>query len=293
MTRDDMQLEARQRRVAVTRVGGTSDAPDDLVAVEEPLEIRLGQEIDGRTEHQAVSITMRTPGDDRELAAGFLFTEGILQHREQVREIRHCGHGVGLTNTLRVDLRPGVRDVVPANMRYVEGSAVPAAAWDAGTRTLTWTVDRPAGQTVRLTYSVVPEEAGTWPTNVEADVTWRDVRGGGGTLRFPVPHVEVVASRRIFLPYATRQKCATWTRPIDLVLLQDDKQTQPADNIAPLVRNDFLAKTDKAAFQKLLDDVSAKMDTATLTDLGKQISVDKKDVPAVAKAWLQSKGVVK
>ncbi len=108
MTRDDMQLEARQRRVAVTRVGGTSDAPDDLVAVEEPLEIRLGQEIDGRTEHQAVSITMRTPGDDRELAAGFLFTEGILQHREQVREIRHCGHGVGLTNTLRVDLLPGV-----------------------------------------------------------------------------------------------------------------------------------------------------------------------------------------
>ena len=38
------------------------------------------------------------------------------------------------------------------------------------------------------------------------------------------------------------------------VLLEDDKQTQPADNIAPIVRNDFLAKTDKAAFQKLLDD---------------------------------------
>jgi osmoprotectant transport system substrate-binding protein len=79
----------------------------------------------------------------------------------------------------------------------------------------------------------------------------------------------------------------------NLVLLQDDKQTQPADNIAPLVRNDFLAKTDKAAFQKLLDDVSAKMDTATLTDLGKQIAVDKKDVAAVAKAWLQAQGVVK
>jgi osmoprotectant transport system substrate-binding protein len=79
------------------------------------------------------------------------------------------------------------------------------------------------------------------------------------------------------------------------VLLQDDKQTQPADNIAPLVRNDYLAKlsaTDKDAFEKLLNDVSAKMDTATLTDLGKQVSVDKKDIAVVARAWLQANGFV-
>ena len=79
----------------------------------------------------------------------------------------------------------------------------------------------------------------------------------------------------------------------NFVLLQDDKQTQPADNIAPLVRNDYLAKVDKAAFSKILNDVSAKMDTATLTDLGKQVSVDKKDIAAVAKAWLQANGFVK
>ncbi len=77
------------------------------------------------------------------------------------------------------------------------------------------------------------------------------------------------------------------------VVLADDKQTQPADNIAPLVRNDLLAKTDKAAFEKILNDVSAKMDTATLTDLNKQVTVDKKDIGAVAKAWLQSVGLVK
>ena len=77
------------------------------------------------------------------------------------------------------------------------------------------------------------------------------------------------------------------------VVLGDDKQTQPADNIAPLVRNDLLAKTDKAAFSKILNDVSAKMDTATLTDLNKQITVDKKDIAVVAKAWLQSVGLVK
>jgi len=77
------------------------------------------------------------------------------------------------------------------------------------------------------------------------------------------------------------------------VVLADDRQTQPADNIAPLVRNDLLARTDKAAFSKILNDVSAKMDTATLTDLNKQITVDKKDLAVVAKAWLQAVGLVK
>jgi osmoprotectant transport system substrate-binding protein len=78
------------------------------------------------------------------------------------------------------------------------------------------------------------------------------------------------------------------------VILDDDKHTQPADNIAPLVRNDLLTKLggDADAFKKVLNDVSAALDTATLTDLGKQVSVDKKDLAAVAKAWLQSKGLV-
>jgi osmoprotectant transport system substrate-binding protein len=77
------------------------------------------------------------------------------------------------------------------------------------------------------------------------------------------------------------------------VVLEDDKKTQPADNIAPLVRDDLLAKlADKAAFEKVLNDVSAAMDTPTLTDLGKQVSVDNKDIAVVATAWLKSKGLV-
>jgi osmoprotectant transport system substrate-binding protein len=76
------------------------------------------------------------------------------------------------------------------------------------------------------------------------------------------------------------------------VRLQDDKATQPADAIAPVVRNDYLAKVDKAAFQKLLDSVSAKIDTSTLADLYKQVSIDKKDTKVVAKAWLQNNGFV-
>jgi len=77
------------------------------------------------------------------------------------------------------------------------------------------------------------------------------------------------------------------------VRLEDDKATQPADNIAPIVRNDLLAKLDKTKFEKVLNDVSAKIDTATLAELYKEVTVDKKDAKDVAKAWLTANGFVK
>jgi osmoprotectant transport system substrate-binding protein len=77
------------------------------------------------------------------------------------------------------------------------------------------------------------------------------------------------------------------------VRLDDDKVTQPAENIAPIVRDDYLTKVDKAAFSKILDDVSAKIDTATLAELYKQVAVDKKDLADVAEAWLTANGFVK
>lgn len=77
------------------------------------------------------------------------------------------------------------------------------------------------------------------------------------------------------------------------VVLDDDKRTQPAENIAPIVRNDFLAKVDKAAFAKLLDDVSAKVTTEVLLELGVEVAVNNKDVDDVARAWLKEQGVVK
>jgi len=110
MPEDENRIEPSQRGVHVTRVGDgqAQAASPDFVAVEEPLEIRIGQSEGGRPKHQAVSITMRTPGHDFELAAGFLCTEGILKSRDQVAGIEHCGHGPSLTNTVRVDLVAGV-----------------------------------------------------------------------------------------------------------------------------------------------------------------------------------------
>src|SRR5688572_6732655 len=72
---------------------GTSREADDVLAIEEPLEIRVGE--------KPVSVTLRTPGDDFDLAAGFLFTESILRSPDDIEAIRHWGS----PNVVRVDVR--------------------------------------------------------------------------------------------------------------------------------------------------------------------------------------------
>jgi len=73
------------RRVRVTRVGrGADGADDDLAAAEEPLEIRLH----GRP----FAVIMRTPGADRELAAGFLLSENIIGSHADLGAVEHCRH---------------------------------------------------------------------------------------------------------------------------------------------------------------------------------------------------------
>jgi osmoprotectant transport system substrate-binding protein len=76
------------------------------------------------------------------------------------------------------------------------------------------------------------------------------------------------------------------------VVLVDDLDTQPAENIAPIVRNDYLAKVDGAAFTELLDGVSAKMTTEELTRLGVEVAVNQRDVAEVAAEWLRANGFI-
>ena len=74
-------------RISVTEVSlGQVRRTEDHVAVEEPLEIR----IETAGEPVPLAVTMRTPGHDLELAAGFLFGEGVLRSAADVRSLRHC-----------------------------------------------------------------------------------------------------------------------------------------------------------------------------------------------------------
>ncbi|PCJ41475.1 MAG: formate dehydrogenase family accessory protein FdhD [SAR86 cluster bacterium] len=74
--------------IKVNPLSATSKEQDDVVADEEPLEIRLGY-IDaqrGRV-HKSIAITMRTPGQDIELTLGFLFSENIIQSANQIMDV--------------------------------------------------------------------------------------------------------------------------------------------------------------------------------------------------------------
>jgi len=74
----------------ITRISGAdAEELDDQLAVEEPLEIQIAFQSAGRKERKSISVTMRTPGNDRELAAGFLFTEGIISSKSQIDGIAH------------------------------------------------------------------------------------------------------------------------------------------------------------------------------------------------------------
>ena len=82
------------------RSGVLQEPQADALAREEPLEIRVR----GRS----VAVTMRTPGHDRELAAGFLLTEGIIHRSEELVEIAPCLEGTTPENIMNVFLAPAV-----------------------------------------------------------------------------------------------------------------------------------------------------------------------------------------
>lgn len=79
--------------VNVRKVKGTDESFEpDLLAVEEPLEIRVGYGTELQRQEKSLSVTMRTPGHDQELVTGFLLSEGIIRSVKEILSIRHCQH---------------------------------------------------------------------------------------------------------------------------------------------------------------------------------------------------------
>ena len=102
-------VEQRMVNMAVERWSGSDVLHDqDLLAVEEALEIRLVYGATHRRTRKTISVTMRTPGNDLDLAIGFLFAEGLVRCPEDVQSIQHCGPPAGslqLRNVVRIELR--------------------------------------------------------------------------------------------------------------------------------------------------------------------------------------------
>ncbi|WP_413802108.1 formate dehydrogenase accessory sulfurtransferase FdhD [Streptomyces iranensis] len=160
-----------RRRVIRIRDGAVSTRPDTLVA-EEPLEIRLNG--------KPLAITMRTPGDDFALAAGFLVSEGVLGRADELANIVYCagatpgappavaGGGSNTYNVVDVTLAPGVPvpDITLERNVYTTSSCglCGKASLDAVRTTARWPLaddlEDSGGSAVRIepeTLSVLPD----------------------------------------------------------------------------------------------------------------------------------------
>ncbi len=113
-------MAQKNRSIELTQVTQWEDGKvarvEDYLAAEEPLEMRAGR--------YSLGVTLRTPGDDEELVAGFLFTEGIISRREDLVALRMPGDNSPERNLVRVTLDPSVRLAEnSAARRFSAGSA--------------------------------------------------------------------------------------------------------------------------------------------------------------------------
>src|ERR1700681_3007993 len=113
-------MAQKNRSIEVTQVteweGGKVACVEDYLAAEEPLEMRSGR--------YSLGVTLRTPGDDEELVAGFLFTEGIISRREDLVSLRMPSDKSPERNLVRVTLAPSLRLAAgSAARRFSAGSA--------------------------------------------------------------------------------------------------------------------------------------------------------------------------
>jgi FdhD protein len=122
------RVTARRRVQHVT--ADDAVARPETLAVEEPLEIRVNG--------TPITVTMRTPGSDIELAQGFLLTEGVVTCRDDVLTVRYCKgaseDGVNTYNVLDVTLAPDVPAPDVDVTRNVVGHAEQAARGAEGVR---------------------------------------------------------------------------------------------------------------------------------------------------------------
>ncbi len=144
---------------------------NDSVAVEEPMEVRLEVPARGGKREHPVSVTMRTPGDDFELAAGFLFTEGVVTEPLALTEVRYC------------------RDVEPQEYNVVTASVRDSDAFDASSLTRNFYVTSSCGVCGKASLESVEVMGCAAVPDGTLAVDEADLRGLPGRLR---------AAQRIF-----------------------------------------------------------------------------------------------
>ncbi|NLU84013.1 formate dehydrogenase accessory sulfurtransferase FdhD [Rhodococcus sp. HNM0569] len=158
------------RRPIVRVTGDQSSRRPDSLAVEEPLEIRVGG--------VALTVTMRTPGADFDLVHGFLLAEGVIRHRDEIAALRYCDgkddDGVNTYNVVDVALAPGVTPPSATDRSFLMSSACGVCGKTSLDDVRTRNVHRPADDAVIVAASALSD----MPDTLRARQRAFDTTGG-------------------------------------------------------------------------------------------------------------------
>jgi len=113
------------KHMPITKVSGFSSLlQSDTLSIEEPLEIRIEYGRGTARMKKNISVTMRTPGNDLELAIGFLFTEGIISSYQDVQDVYHVCDGTKKMNIIQVELvEQFMPHVIPSDRNFYTSSS--------------------------------------------------------------------------------------------------------------------------------------------------------------------------
>jgi osmoprotectant transport system substrate-binding protein len=222
----------------------------------------------------------------------------------------YLGSGLGYYDNTKTSGDPAANAKALADILKTKGGGISVLAFSPGQDTNAFVVRKETADQLKLTrmsdLAAVQDQL-TWglPPECETNPLCAGALKDSYGIAFPPKSVKLLGACGSEIAQALEGKavdvgelCSTQPAisQFGFVTLVDDKATQPAENIAPIVRDDFLAKlssSDKTAFAALLDAVSAKLTTEVLLKLGVAHEVDKQDVADIAKAFLKDGGLLK
>ena len=224
----------------------------------------------------------------------------------------YLGSGLGYYDPKKTTGDPAANARALGEILKTKGAGISVLAYSPGQDTNAFVVRKETAEQYKLTrmsdLAAVQDQL-TWglPPECETNPLCAGALKDAYKINWPPKKLKLLAACGAEIAAALEGKavdvgemCSTQpiigSSKVGLVALQDDKATQPAENLAPIVRDDFLAKlsaSDKTAFVALLDAVSAKLTTEALVKLGVAYEVDKKDVGDIARAFLKDSGLIK
>jgi len=224
----------------------------------------------------------------------------------------YLGSGLGYYDKTRPSGDPAANATALGEILKAKGGGISVLAWSPGEDTNAFVVRKETAELyklARMSDLAAVQDKLTWglPPECETNALCAGALKDAYQISWPPRSLKLLGACGSEIAAALEGKavdigelCSTQpiigSSRVGLVALADDKATQPAENIAPIVRADFLAKlsaADRTAFGALLDAVSAKLTTEALVQLGVAHEVDKQDVADIARAFLKDLGLIK